>query len=48
METYFSLPNDFAVKATATIISVIGVMLSIRVFPVIWKYITQFFGKKGA
>ncbi|MBX0311701.1 MAG: hypothetical protein JHC31_07965 [Sulfurihydrogenibium sp.] len=48
MDTYFSLPSDFATKAAATIITIIGVMLTIRVYPVIWKYLTQFFGKKGA
>jgi hypothetical protein len=45
---YFTLPDGFADKAIATLLAVIGVMLSIRVFPVVWKYITQFFGKRGA
>jgi hypothetical protein len=48
METYFSLPADFVSKATATLVGVIGVILSIRVFPVIWKYLVQFFGKRGS
>jgi xanthosine utilization system XapX-like protein len=45
---YFSLPDGFAVNAIATLVGVIGIILSIRIFPVMWKYLVQFFGKRGA
>ena len=45
---YFTLPTDFQASAIATLTGVIAVLLAIRVFPVMWKYLVQFFGKRGA
>jgi hypothetical protein len=47
-QVYFSLPSDFQTKAMATLLWAIGILLAIRVIPVVWKYLVQFFGKKGA
>ena len=45
---YFELPSDFQANAIATLTGIIGVILAIRVFPVMWKYLVQFFGKRGS
>lgn len=45
---YFELPADFQANAIATLTGVIGVILAIRVFPVMWKFLVQFFGKRGS
>lgn len=45
---YFELPTEFQDNAIATLTGIIGVILAIRVFPVMWKYLVQFFGKRGA
>lgn len=45
---YFELPADFQANALLTIGSVVTILLAIRVMPVAWKYLVQFFGKKNA
>lgn len=47
-DEYFTLPGDFQERAVATLIAVIGVILAVRVLPVLWKYLVQFFGKRSA
>jgi len=40
--------SDFTDMGVYTVLAVIMVLLSVRVFPVMWKYLAQFFGKRGA
>lgn len=45
---YFSLPADFLTNATATIVSIVGIVLAARALPVVYKYVVQIFGKKSS